>query len=58
MSAADCVDAALAGLDRRELVTMTSLEHDDLFAAYEHARSVLFTSAQSGRPASRYKSQR
>jgi short-subunit dehydrogenase len=55
MSVADCVDAALSGLDRRELITMTSLEDERLFLAYENARSALFTSAQSGRPASRYK---
>jgi uncharacterized protein len=57
MSVANCVDAALAGLDQRELITMTSLEDERLFAAYETARSALFASAQSGRPASRYKIQ-
>jgi NAD(P)-dependent dehydrogenase (short-subunit alcohol dehydrogenase family) len=46
MSVANCVDAALAGLDRREAITMTSLEDESLFVAYDNARSTLFTSAQ------------
>ncbi|NGZ86926.1 SDR family NAD(P)-dependent oxidoreductase [Duganella aceris] len=55
MSAEDCVDAALAGLDKGELVTMPSVEDDKLLSAYDTAREALFTATQTGTPASRYR---
>lgn len=54
MSAEDCVDAALAGLDLGESVTLPSVEDPSLLAAYNAARIALFAGARSGRPASRY----
>jgi short-subunit dehydrogenase len=54
MSAEQCVDAALAGLDRNELVTMPSLENAELLATYEAAQLALFKGAQNGTPATRY----
>lgn len=54
MVAEDCVDAALAGLDQGEAITMPSVENMALFAAYEAARLALFAATQNGRPASRY----
>ena len=56
MSAEDCVDAALAGLDQGELVTLPSVEDTRLFAAYDATRIALFQASQNGRPASRYTS--
>jgi hypothetical protein len=54
MSAEQCVDAALAGLDQNELVTMPSLENAELLRAYEAAQLALFQGAQNGTPATRY----
>jgi short-subunit dehydrogenase len=54
MSVDDCVDAALAGLDLGEKVTMPSLEDNNLLAQYDASRLALFAASQSGRPASRY----
>ena len=54
MSPEDCVDAALAGLDQGELLTLPSVENLQLWAAFEDARNALFAGAQSGTPASRY----
>jgi short-subunit dehydrogenase len=54
MSVDDCVDAALAGLDLGEKVTMPSLENNTLLAQYDASRLALFAASQSGRPASRY----
>lgn len=54
MSAEDCVDAALAGLDRGELVTFPSLEDGQLWHDFEAAAARLFAGTVSGRPASRY----
>jgi short-subunit dehydrogenase len=54
MTAEDCVDAALAGLDRREAVTLPSVEDPQLWAAFDDARVKLFAASQSGKPASRY----
>jgi short-subunit dehydrogenase len=55
MSAADCVDAALAGLDQGELITLPSVEDPTLFAAYDAARLALLAASQNGKPASRYR---
>jgi uncharacterized protein len=54
MTAEDCVDAALAGLDRRETVTLPSVEDPKLWAAFDDARVKLFAASQTGKPASRY----
>jgi hypothetical protein len=58
MSIEDCVDAALAGLDLGEKVTMPSVEDKSLLATYDAARIALFSASQSGKPASRYTSAR
>lgn len=54
MSAEHCVDAALAGLDQGEAVTLPSVEDKGLWEAYEAARNALFAASQNGKPASRY----
>jgi uncharacterized protein len=54
MSAEDCVDAALAGLDQGETVSYPSLEDASLWTAFDTARIKLFEASQSGTPASRY----
>ena len=54
MTAEDCVDAALAGLDRRETVTLPSVDDPQLWAAFDDARLKLFAASQTGKPASRY----
>lgn len=55
MSVDDCVDAALAGLDLGEAVTMPSVEDAAaLLSAYDTARIALLTGSQTGKPASRY----
>jgi short-subunit dehydrogenase len=58
MSIENCVDAALAGLDLGEKVTMPSVEDRSLLATYDAARIALFSASQSGKPASRYTSTR
>jgi len=56
MSVENCVDAALAGLDQGEAVTMPSVENADaLLAAYDAARTALLAASQTGKPASRYR---
>ena len=54
MRAEDCVDAALAGLDQGELVTLPSLEEQALWEQFDAARLALFAGAMRGKPASRY----
>src|SRR5882724_2135624 len=54
MTAEDCVDAALAGLDRGETVTLPSVDDPQLWAAFDDARVKLFAASQTGKPASRY----
>jgi uncharacterized protein len=56
MTAEDCVDAALAGLDRGEKITFPSLEDDKLWADFEAARMKLLAATQTKVPASRYRS--
>lgn len=52
------VDAALAGLDLGEAVTLPSVENADaLLAAFDDASLALLGSAQSGEPATRYRPQ-
>lgn len=56
MSVENCVDAALAGLDLGETVTMPSVEDAGaLLAAYDAARVALLAASQTGKPASRYR---
>jgi short-subunit dehydrogenase len=55
MSAEDCVDAALAGLDAGELITWPSVADEDLWTAFDSAQSALFAATQVGTPAPRYK---
>lgn len=54
MRAEDCVDAALAGLDLGELVTLPSVEDQELWERFDAARLALFAGAMHGKPASRY----
>ncbi len=54
MTAEDCVDAALAGLDQGEAVTLPSVEDGSLWAGFDAIRHQLLGAAQSGQPASRY----
>lgn len=54
MTAEDCVDAALAGLDMGEAVTLPSVEDAGLLTAYDAARAALAGATQNGKPASRY----
>ncbi|MEI9987657.1 MAG: SDR family oxidoreductase [Aliidongia sp.] len=55
MSVENCVDAALAGLDLGETVTMPSVEDAGaLLAQYDAARVALLAASQTGKPASRY----
>ncbi|WP_397448991.1 SDR family NAD(P)-dependent oxidoreductase [Pseudomonas sp. NA-150] len=54
MTPEDCVDAALAGLDLGEAVTLPAVENAELYAAYQAAAAALFGASQNGKPASRY----
>lgn len=55
MSAEDCVDAALAGLDMGEAVTWPSVADASLWDSFDVARSTLFAATQVGAPAPRYR---
>ncbi|MDI4654963.1 SDR family NAD(P)-dependent oxidoreductase [Xanthobacter autotrophicus] len=54
MSAADLVDAALAGLDRGEFVTIPSLQDGAQWEAYEAARQAMLPHLSSAKVAPRY----
>lgn len=54
MKAEDAVDAALAGLDLGEKVTLPSVEDLHLLTNYDAARLALLGSSQSSKPATRY----
>jgi len=54
MTAEDCVDAILSGLDKGELATHPSVHDQKLIDAYEDARNQLFGGSQNGKPAERY----
>ncbi|NHN90036.1 SDR family NAD(P)-dependent oxidoreductase [Acetobacter conturbans] len=54
MQASDMVDAALAGLDQGELVTIPSLPDVADWAAYENARQALMPNLSHVHPAPRY----
>lgn len=53
MSAENLVDAALAGFDQGELVTWPSMADAGLWERYDTARSDLFATTQTGKPAPR-----
>jgi len=55
MSAEDMVDAALAGLDQGELVTIPSLPDAADWQAYEAARQKMMPNLSLSKPAARYK---
>lgn len=54
MSAEDLVDAALAGLDNAEQVTLPPVHDLTLRDPYEQSRLALFTTSRTGVPAPRY----
>ena len=54
MSAEDLVDAALAGFDRGEEITLPSVEDATLWDSFDAARQELFAASRNGKPASRY----
>ena|ERR1700754_4161049 len=54
MTAEDCVDAILSGLDKGELTTYPSINDQKLIDGYEDARIKLFKGSQTGQPAERY----
>jgi hypothetical protein len=54
MDADRCVDAALAGLDLGEQVTMPSVEDTSLLVPFDEARVKLLSTSQRGTPAARY----
>lgn len=54
MSAADMVDAALAGLDQGEVYTVPALPDAGDWSAYEDARQKLMPNLSHAQPASRY----
>ncbi len=54
MSAADMVDASLAGFDLGELVTIPSLPDIADWATFEAARQTLLPNLSHARPAARY----
>jgi len=54
MTAEQLVDAALAGMDRGEQVTLPSLQDESLWRHFDEARAALFAGTQHGVPAQRY----
>lgn len=54
MSAADCVDAALAGLDAGELVTIPGLHDEALWTRWEAERKEIGPKFRNAKPAPRY----
>ncbi len=54
MSAEDLVDAALAGLDQKELITIPSLPNADDWKTFEAARLALAPNLSKTHPAARY----
>lgn len=54
MTAEDCVDAALRGLDLGEQITVPSLADRQLLSRYEAAGLALFDTAQTAEPAAHY----
>jgi short-subunit dehydrogenase len=56
MTAENLVDAAMAGFDRREAVTLPSLPEHALWETYDAARMTAFAATQTDQPAARYRS--
>jgi short-subunit dehydrogenase len=54
MTAENLVDAALAGYDKGELITLPSVPDAGLWDKFDDARSTLFAATQNGKPAPRY----
>jgi short-subunit dehydrogenase len=54
MSAEDCVDAALAGLDAGELVTIPGLHEGELWTRWEADRQAISSKFRNKKPAPRY----
>ena len=54
MSTEDAVDAALAGFDQGELITLPSLPDAADWQAYEDARRALFPNLSRAEPAARF----
>ena len=54
MTAEDMVDAALAGFDAGEAVTLPSVHDGALWERHDAARAALFGATQNGKPAPRY----
>ena len=54
MTVEDCVDAALAGLDQGEAVTLPSVEDSKLWANFDALRNKMLAASQTSQPASRY----
>jgi hypothetical protein len=54
MTTENLVDAALAGFDAGEAVTLPSVHYVALWTAYDEARDALFGATQVGSPALRY----
>lgn len=55
MSAEDCVDAALAGLDAGELVTIPGLHEGELWTRWEADRREISPKFRNAKPAPRYR---
>jgi len=55
MSAENLVDAALAGFDKGEAITLPSVHDAGLWDRFDDARSALFAATQTGEPAPRYR---
>jgi short-subunit dehydrogenase len=55
MTVDDLVDAALAGFDRKELVTLPSLAEGDQWTAFDGARQALRPNFLNSQPAARYR---
>jgi short-subunit dehydrogenase len=55
MSAENLVDAALAGFDKGESITLPSVADASLWDKFDAARSALFAATQTSEPAPRYR---
>jgi short-subunit dehydrogenase len=55
MSTENLVDAALAGFDKGESITLPSVADAQLWDRFDEARSTLFAATQTGEPAPRYR---
>jgi uncharacterized protein len=55
MSSENLVDAALAGFDKGESITLPSVADASLWDKFDEARATLFAATQTGEPAPRYR---